>query len=594
MNQTPHWTKRLALISVLVISTLMIMISSIASLAFVASGSYIKTDNEIKQTVLDYTLSQEIGEFYNYLYNGFIESEDQKAQIESYFTDNYTDTNVIVRVTNAGELVFGLHEEESNFLRTRNYNYIISDEEGNQIEFNIMNPMRYEDRFDKLVKITGTALMFKFWVYPVLIVSIIAFLFSLAIIRKNKRVKEHSKLDIIPLDLFLMLLLFVFILFDGFYYEVMLLIMYLGISSLIILSMVNRRYKNGTLISNNISIRFLSKLSNILKRALRNTNLLMKVSLAFGTLGVVQIITVLTFMYEPFLILFILLPVDVVMAYLVLKHFLDLEDVEKGSFEVASGNLDFDFKDASFLGLLDPISRNLSQVSNATKYAVQKEMASERMKTELITNVSHDIKTPITSIINYVDLLNNTEDLNEVKEYTEVLTRQSLRLKNLVEDLIDASKLSTGNVELQRTELDLNMLLDQAIGEVSEMFEEKGLSIVLTREETPLMIEADGNQLSRLFDNILYNTYQYSLENTRVYLDVIRNGKIQITVRNISKEALNVDAESLVERFTRADSSRNTEGSGLGLSIAKSIVELHDGTFNLEIDGDLFKVIIEL
>ena len=218
-------------------------------------------------------------------------------------------------------------------------------------------------------------------------------------------------------------------------------------------------------------------------------------------------------------------------------------------------------------------------------------MKSERMKTELITNVSHDIKTPLTSIVSYVDLLKKQAMPNDqAREYLEVLDRQSARLKKLTEDLVEASKASTGNltVDFQRT--DVNVLLTQSAGEYQEKLAAKGMDLILTPAPENPAISADGRLLWRVFENLLSNIHKYAQPGTRVYL-TCEAGENQVTTtfRNISATPLNISADELMERFVRGDASRNTEGSGLGLSIARSLTQLQHGTFSLTIDGDLFK-----
>jgi signal transduction histidine kinase len=219
-------------------------------------------------------------------------------------------------------------------------------------------------------------------------------------------------------------------------------------------------------------------------------------------------------------------------------------------------------------------------------------MKSERFKTELITNVSHDIKTPLTSIINYVDLIKKEECSNEkIKEYIDVLDRQANRLKKLTEDLVEASKASSGTLSVEFTKCNLALLINQALGEFYEKFDTKGLQVVQTIDDQEVFVMADGRRLWRVFDNLLNNIYKYAMSGTRVYLDLkIHNGVAIITFRNISEQPIDVSDEELTERFVRGDRSRNTEGSGLGLSIAKSLTELQNGTFEISTDGDLFKV----
>ena len=222
-------------------------------------------------------------------------------------------------------------------------------------------------------------------------------------------------------------------------------------------------------------------------------------------------------------------------------------------------------------------------------------MKSEHFRTELITNVSHDIKTPLTSIINYVDLLEKEEIDNEkAREYLEVLSRQSARLKKLIEDLMEASKASTGNVAVNWERCQLNVLLDQCAGEYAEKLKAAQLELVVTKPAEPVVILADGRHMWRVFDNLLNNICKYALAGTRVYLNLEQaKGKAVVTFRNISASQLNISGDELMERFVRGDSSRSTEGSGLGLSIARSLVQLQKGQLALTVDGDLFKVTLQ-
>lgn len=234
---------------------------------------------------------------------------------------------------------------------------------------------------------------------------------------------------------------------------------------------------------------------------------------------------------------------------------------------------------------------SLNQIQASVQAAVEKQLKSERLKTELITNVSHDIKTPLTSIVNYVDLLKKQDVQDETaKEYIEVLDRQAARLKKLIEDLLEASKASTGNIAVSLMPLDEAELVKQVAGEYSDRLKEKGLELVLNLPEQEMPVLADGQLLWRVFDNLLNNALKYSQPGTRVYLDLqAEEGKMVATLRNISAYALHISGEELMERFVRGDSSRHTEGSGLGLSIARSLMDLMKGSFSIAIDGDLFK-----
>ncbi len=269
-----------------------------------------------------------------------------------------------------------------------------------------------------------------------------------------------------------------------------------------------------------------------------------------------------------------------------------LRRIKKGTEEIAKGNI-YKKIDTKYLFLdMKDHAININNINDGIAKAVEERMKSERFKTELITNVSHDIKTPLTSIINYVDLLEKEEIENETaKEYVSVLSRQSARLKKLIDDLLEASKASTGNISVNLIKFELGILLSQALGEYDERFANSNLQIILNKTDDLLFVMADNRHMWRVFDNILNNIAKYAQPGTRVYIDVKRKNNIaEISFRNISKDPLNISGDELMERFVRGDSSRNTEGSGLGLSIAKSLTEVQKGKLDIEIDGDLFKV----
>ena len=270
---------------------------------------------------------------------------------------------------------------------------------------------------------------------------------------------------------------------------------------------------------------------------------------------------------------------------------LSLRQLQEGGRQLSAGNLDYKVPLDKLKGAFREHGENLNNIRQGIQHAVEEQMKSERMKTELITNVSHDIKTPLTSIVNYVDLLKKEEMPNEkAREYLEVLDRQSARLKKLTEDLVEASKASTGNltVDFQRT--DVNVLLTQSAGEYQERLAAKDMTLVLTPAKEAPAISADGRLLWRIFENLFSNICKYAMPGTRVYLTCqATESQVTITFRNISADPLNISSDELMERFVRGDASRNTEGSGLGLSITRSLTQLQHGQFDLTIDGDLFK-----
>lgn len=258
---------------------------------------------------------------------------------------------------------------------------------------------------------------------------------------------------------------------------------------------------------------------------------------------------------------------------------------------MGKGDLDTKVDDKYLTGAFRSFAGDLNDLAGVAVVAAQKQLKSERMKTELITNVSHDIKTPLTSIINYVDLLQKPHTPEEEKTYLEVLNRQSQRLKKLIEDLMEMSKASTGNLTADITKLDAVEAVNQALGEFADKLEKAQLTPVFRHPEESVAMMADGRLAWRVLSNLLSNTVKYALPGTRVYIDVMAlEGKVIISLKNISRDELNVDADELMERFVRGDDSRNTEGSGLGLNIAKTLMELQKGQLQLLVDGDLFKV----
>ena len=260
--------------------------------------------------------------------------------------------------------------------------------------------------------------------------------------------------------------------------------------------------------------------------------------------------------------------------------------------KIAGGDTSYQMNLAGLEGKELRVGNMINSIGTGLERALQEQVKSERLKADLITNVSHDIKTPLTSIINYVDLLKREQIPGErAQEYLKVLDQKSQRLKNLTEDLVEASKASSGNVKLEMTTLDIVEMIWQTNGEFEEKFATRSLELVSTLPESSILIEADGRHLWRVLENVYNNAFKYAMEHTRVYTDLeLKDDKVYFTIKNISANPLNVQGEELTERFVRGDVSRTTEGSGLGLSIAQSLTKLQGGTFEILIDGDLFKV----
>ena len=262
--------------------------------------------------------------------------------------------------------------------------------------------------------------------------------------------------------------------------------------------------------------------------------------------------------------------------------------------KLAKGESKYQVDTKGMYGQLKQYGNNLNNLANGINMAVEERLKSERMKTELITNVSHDLKTPLTSIINYASLIGEQKCENQtIMEYSKVLVRQSERLKRLIEDLVEASKASTGNLEVNLTDCEASVFVTQASGEYEEKLKNNDLTLVVDLPEKELHILSDGRRMWRIFDNLMNNICKYSQKGTRVYLSLQQIGENAVFIfKNTSSAQLNMSEEELMERFTRGDSSRNTEGNGLGLSIAKSMAKIQNGELKLMIDGDLFKAIL--
>ncbi len=295
-------------------------------------------------------------------------------------------------------------------------------------------------------------------------------------------------------------------------------------------------------------------------------------------------------------IAFILLVVFWIWVFYQLRKYTRQQDEIKQALEqIYQGKTNIHLNDKELQGVLKEMGIYINDIAGGFSNAIEKSLKSEKLKTELITNVSHDIKTPLTSIINYVDLLKkeNIQD-EKVKEYVQILDKKSQRLKKLTEDLVEASKVSSGNVKLNMEEINLKELMNQSIGEFRDRFEEKDLKIEINMPDEEIKIKADNRYMYRVIENLFSNITKYALDSSRVYIDMRKEkDKIEMSIKNISKDKLNISSEELMQRFVRGDKSRYTEGSGLGLSIAKSLVELQGGKFDIVIDGDLFKVVMK-
>jgi signal transduction histidine kinase len=340
------------------------------------------------------------------------------------------------------------------------------------------------------------------------------------------------------------------------------------------------------------------KLINILERTIRNKGLFFRIAITIIliiVLGAVLLIPilVLTNSDEGAFFGFIAIYCIFIFIYIIFKA-RHLDKIIKATNEIAAGNLNYTLKDKGN-SILSKMAHNINNLQVGVKKAVENQMKSDRLKSELITNVSHDLKTPLTSIINYVDLLKREElTKEEMQDYIGVLDRKTQRLKVLIEDLFEASKMATGAVELNIEKVDVAQLLTQALAEFDEKIKTSSLIFRVNIPHQKIYANLDGKKTWRVFENLIGNTLKYSQSSTRVYIELTESeSTILVTMKNISSYEMDFNVDEIFERFKRGDSSRATEGSGLGLAIAKSIVELQGGKLNIDIDGDLFKAIIE-
>ena len=327
-------------------------------------------------------------------------------------------------------------------------------------------------------------------------------------------------------------------------------------------------------------------------RLLRQLHLVWKAAIAGVAIAIVEFWCLMAFYHGWILPIF---GFNVVMALAAAYCCVCMVRLRNDCRKIADGDLSHSVDTRGMVLDFKDHGEDLSRIRDGIALAVEDRLRSERFKTELITNVSHDLKTPLTSIVNYVDLLSRLELPDQAAEYVEVLRRQSARLKKLTEDLVEASKASTGSLPVTCQPVRLEELLGQVTAEYSDRFDAAGLHGVAQLPDETLTVLADGRYLWRVMDNLLSNVCKYALPGTRVYITAqAQEGKAVIAVKNISRDKLNISAEELMERFVRGDASRNTEGSGLGLSIAQSLCALMGGALKLTVDGDLFKAEVDL
>lgn len=359
-----------------------------------------------------------------------------------------------------------------------------------------------------------------------------------------------------------------------------------------------------------LEITVLKRLIFVLKYGYRYKTTRNKILLSFGiAIGVILVYLYLvagirnqnllvTFLTKyPFKGTLILVLIPLICVLYSLKKSLDITIINDGLKKINSGDLEYTLGNVGEREVRELVE-NIDKIKEGYKIALNEQVRNEKLKTELISNVSHDLKTPLTSIINYVNILNESNITEEErKDYLKILDRSSRRLKSLIEDLFEASKLNSGKMKIEKQPIDIVSLVYQGIGEYSNLYEEKNIEFKVNSNEEEIILDLDGKLMSRVFENLIVNALKYSLSDTRVYIDIIsKENSVDISFKNISNYELDFNTEDIFERFTRADKSRNSsvEGSGMGLAITKSIVELHNGIIKIEVEGDMFKIYLTI
>lgn len=552
-----------------------------------------------------------------FLIDEYVTKEALEQRVAEFFLDRsgytvleqyeYNDVNNINTYQDANFYI-SLYDKNANLI-VSNYNgqefwfskTYIFDFTDNFATLYVKNELQSVDNMSFALEILDFIFAWRSWSILIIVLSaivlilLITFLICSAGHRKGKDGITLNVIDKIPLELYILFFVFVVIcelyLLDYFFIDeiiifVLVLLVAFDFFLLIGLMMgITTRIKSGTLFSNTILYFVISHTIDLLKtviyafkKIINGIPLIWKSVLIIASIVLLEFLVIIAYWNDKNTLIYYWLVEKIILVPCVLLIVLQFKNIKKAIKNLSKGSYEnktdtsylyFDFKETA---------NDINNISIGLSNAVEDKMKSERFKTQLITNVSHDIKTPLTSIINYVDLIKKEPIENEkLKGYVDVLDRQSKRLKKLTEDLVEASKASSGSISVCLKPIDLNVLLIQVVGEYEDKIQKESLELIVSYSQDPVMIMADGRYLWRILDNLMNNVIKYSQTHTRVYLSLEKIGaRAIITLRNISKDKLNISSEELMERFVRGDSSRNTEGSGLGLSIAKSLTELQN------------------
>lgn len=480
------------------------------------------------------------------------------------------------------------------------------------IKFGFKKGLPEKDVYGVTYRFTGFMYSIRFVIYFFGMVTFLAMVgcFIALMCASARRADDYElypgPLNKLPFDIMMALVIITGIAFIKFcynsYYETYTLIFAGVIYSNVVLGLcmsVAARIKQKTLIKNTVIFRILNgvwKAVCAVFKFIRELPIIWKTVLGTFIISGIEFYIMVCNLYEPDNLAILWIFYKLITLPIIFYLVIGLKRLAKAGDEIASGNIQYKIDARHMFFDIKKHAENLNNISKSIKLAVNKQLKSERMKTELITNVSHDIKTPLTSVINYSTLIANEECENpKIKEYAEVLTRQSERLKRLTDDLVEASKASTGNIEVELSPCDAAVFISQAAGEYQQKLDKAELTLITKLPNEPVTVMADGRRMWRVFDNLMNNICKYSMPNTRVYLTLEKtDGNAVIAFKNLSRESLDISEDELMERFVRGDSSRNTEGNGLGLAIAKSLCELQGGRLEIDIDGDLFKATITL
>lgn len=635
MNKLAHsLPAKVAAIFLLVITILSSIFGAIGIYVLAEHDFYLLPVADIKKEAFEgMTRSDAYTVFYGYLTTYKYDNYNINKYQEAFSAEN---TNFLFEVKDSeGNIILSTYSnQEYQFSRTYTFdgNFLSSydtahpDSSGVSVANNsytidcfVKKTLSANDQYAMAEYWINFAYKIRYTLIPITIISIIAaiilfiFLMCSAGRRKGQENIIPNGIDKIPLDLF-MFVLFIIAVIEYTILErldnistvgMVLFLSVFGIIDILLglLACMTfaTRCKLGGWWRNTITYRVLrfifrliSKVYNSIKYILLNTSLIGKTVLIILGLSLAEFVALASFRDRSTLALLWFLE-KLILVPAVLFIAIGLRKLQTGGKKIAAGDLGYKVDTKYLFWDFKYHGENLNSISEGMSKAVDERMRSERLKTELITNVSHDIKTPLTSIINYVDLIKKEDVGNEtLNEYISVLDRQSARLKKLIEDLVEASKASTGNIEINSARTEVGVLITQTVGEYEEKIRNSGLELILKKPEDEVFIMADGRLLWRVFDNLMGNICKYAQPSTRAYLNLdIEDKQAVIIFRNISKFPLNISSHELLDRFIRGDSSRNTEGSGLGLSIAKSFTELQNGKLDLYVDGDLFKVILK-